>query len=110
MSLLKTDAWLLKIYIREEDRAEGKPLYKKILEVVKEKNLSGVTIFKAIMGYGPSREIRGISFLDIGSNLPILIEIVEEKEKIDLFLKEIEHLIKHGLIILLPVKVLKYEP
>ncbi|WP_038056735.1 DUF190 domain-containing protein [Thermodesulfobacterium hydrogeniphilum] len=104
------EAYMIKIYIREEDRIEGKPLYKKILEIVKEKNLSGVTIFKAIMGYGPSKKIRGISFLDLGSNLPILIEIIESKEKVEEFLKEINSLIQHGLVIAFPVKIVKYIP
>ncbi len=102
------DAYMIKIYIREEDRVEGKPLYKKILEIVKEKNLSGVTIFRAIMGYGPSRKIRAMSFLDIGANLPILIEVIENKENAERFLQEIKHLIKQGLVIMLPVKVIKY--
>ena len=104
------DAYMIKIYIREEDRVEGKPLYKKILEIVKEKNLSGVTIFKGIMGYGPSKKVRSFSFLDLGSNLPILIEIVETKEKVEEFLSEINHLIKHGLVIVFPVKIVKYLP
>jgi PII-like signaling protein len=104
------EAYMIKIYIREEDRVEGKPLYKKILEIVKEKNLSGVTIFKAIMGYGPSKKVRSLSFLDLGSNLPILIEIIETKEKAEEFLSEINSLIKHGLVIILPVKIVKYLP
>ncbi len=104
------EACMIKIYIREEDRFEGKPLYKKILEVVKEKDLSGVTIFKAIMGYGPSKKIRSASFLDLGTNLPILIEVIESKEKIEEFLKEINEIVQRGLIIIFPVEIIKYIP
>jgi len=108
--IVQEDAYMIKIYIREEDRVEGKPLYKKILEVVKENNLSGVTIFKAIMGYGPSKKIRSMSFLDLGSNLPILIEVIETKENAEKFLKEIDQLVTHGLVIMLPIKIIKYSP
>ncbi|NPA39237.1 MAG: DUF190 domain-containing protein [Thermodesulfobacteria bacterium] len=108
--LTQEDAYMIKIYIREEDRVEGKPLYKKILEVVKENNLSGVTIFKAIMGYGPSKKVRAMSFLDLGSNLPILIEVIETKENAEKFLKEIDQLVTHGLVVMLPIKIVKYTP
>jgi len=108
--LVHEEAYMIKIYIREEDRVEGKPLYKKILEVVKEKNLSGVTIFKAIMGYGPSKKVRAMSFIDIGSNLPVLIEVIETKENAEKFLAEIDHLVKHGLVVMFPVKIAKYVP
>ncbi len=106
--LVQEEAYMIKIYIREEDRVEGKPLYKKILEIVKEKNLSGVTIFKAIMGYGPSKKVRAMSFIDLGANLPILIELIETKENAEKFLSEIDKLIQHGLVVMLPVKIVKY--
>lgn len=72
---------ILRIYVREEDRVGRVPLYKKILDLAKENDLAGATIFRAIMGYGPSREIRQISFADLSSNLPIMIEIIDTDEK-----------------------------
>jgi len=110
MEVFNQDGLILRIYVREEDRFEGKPLYKKILELAKDKGLAGATIFRAIMGYGPSRKIRTLSFADLSSNLPIMIEIVDTEEKIKAFLKEINGLVKPGLITLQPITNVKNLP
>ncbi len=105
----KENYYLLKIYVREQDRAEGKPLYKKAIEIVEKEKLSGITILKAFMGYGPSKEIRGLSFIDLGSNLPILIEIIDTKENLEKFLKSFKAYFKHGLIVMVPVSIIEYK-
>lgn len=110
MEIYNQPGLILRIYLREEDRFERVPLYKKILELAKEQGLAGATIFKAIMGYGPSREIRRISFADLASNLPIMIEIIDTEEKIKPFIKKINGLIKHGLITLQPIYIIKNLP
>lgn len=110
MELTDQMGLILRIYVREDDRHEGKLLYKKILDLAMERGLAGVTIFRAIMGYGPSKKIRALSFADLSSNLPILIEIVDTKEKIENFIREIERIIKHGLITVQPIQIIKNLP
>jgi len=110
MEVFNQEGLILRIYVREEDRFEGKPLYKKVLEIAKDKGLAGATIFRAIMGYGPSRKIRSLSFADLSSNLPVMIEIVDTEEKIKAFLKEINGLVKHGLLTLQPITIVKNLP
>ncbi len=110
MEVYNQEGYILRIYVREEDRYEKMPLYKKILEMARESGLSGATVFRAIMGYGPSRKIRAISFADLSSNLPIMIEIVDTKEKLNKFLTEINGLVKHGLITLQPIVIIKNLP
>ncbi len=110
MELREQRGILLRIYIREDDRIEGKLLYKKILELAMERGIAGVTVFRAIMGYGPSKKIRTLSFADISSNLPILLEIVDTEEKIEKFIKEIEKIVKHGLITVQQVQIVKNLP
>lgn len=110
MELREQRGILLRIYIREDDRIEGKLLYKKILELAMEREIAGVTVFRAIMGYGSSKKIRTLSFADISSNLPILLEIVDTEEKIEKFIKEIEKIVKHGLITVQQVQIVKNLP
>lgn len=110
MELTDQRGLLLRIYIREDDRYEGKLLYRKILDLAMERGIAGVTVFRAIMGYGPSRKIRALTFADLSSNLPILLEIVDTKEKVESFLKEIEGMVKHGLITIQPVHIIKNLP
>lgn len=110
MELTHQKGLLLRIYIREGDRYEGKLLYRKILDLAMEKGIAGVTVFRAIMGYGPSKKIRALTFADLSSNLPILLEIVDTQEKIESFVREIEGMVKHGLITLQPIQIIKNLP
>lgn len=110
MEVFDQKGLILRIYVREDDRIEGKLLYKKIIEMAKEENIAGVTVFRAIMGYGPSRKIRTLSFADLSSNLPVMLEIVDTEENIKNFLSKINGLIKHGLITLQPIIIVKNLP
>lgn len=110
MEVYNQEGLILRIYVREEDRFERIPLYKKILELAKEEGLAGATIFRAIMGYGPSRKIRALSFADLSSNLPMMIEIIDTEEKLKKFLEKINGLVKHGLITLQPIVIVKNLP
>ncbi len=110
MEVYNQEGLILRIYVREEDRFERIPLYKKILELAKEEGLAGATIFRAIMGYGPSRKIRSLAFADLSSNLPVMIEIVDTEEKIKMFLQNINGLVNHGLITLQPIVIIKNLP
>lgn len=110
MEVFDQKGLILRIYLREADRVEGKLLYKKIIEMAKEENIAGVTVFRAIMGYGPSRKIRTLSFADLSSNLPVMLEIVDTEENIKNFLSKINGLIKHGLITLQPIIIVKNLP
>ena len=97
---------LVRVFIAEEDSFEGEPLYKYILEWCKENGIAGATVFKAFAGYGRHRTIRRPSLIP-KKNLPIVVEIIDEpqrvEEKLIPFLKEV---VKEGLITLETVYVL----
>ncbi|MCS7199406.1 MAG: DUF190 domain-containing protein [Caldimicrobium sp.] len=101
---------MLRIYVREQDRLEGKPLYKRIIELAKERDMAGVTVYRAITGYGPSKIIRTLSFADLSSNLPLVIELVDSEEKVKNFVALIKEKIQHGLIIIQEVFIIKNVP
>lgn len=105
---VESEAVLLRIHIGEADRYHGKPLYKKILEILREKGIAGATVLRGIAGYGKSTIIHTASILDISQDLPIVLEIVDTQEKIDRVLPEIEPLIENGLITMERVRVINY--
>jgi PII-like signaling protein len=105
---IEAEAILLRIHIGEDDKVDGKLLYKRIIEILIENNIAGATVLRGIMGYGASTRIHTISILDISSDLPIVIEVVDEEEKIESVLPKIEPLIKDGLITKEKVKIIKY--
>lgn len=101
------EALLVRIFIGEDDRHEGKPLYRYIVEFCKEKGIAGATVFRGLMGYGKSSVLHKSGLLSFSSDLPILIEVVDCEENINKILPELASLIKEGLITLERVKVVK---
>ncbi len=98
---------ILKIYISELDKAEGKPLYEFIMYKAKEFKLSGITIYKGIMGYGRHFHIHTDKILTLSENLPIIIEIVDEEKRLIEFIQYIKDYIKEGIISLEDVRVMR---
>jgi len=96
---------LLRIFTSEDEKFGGGPFYKYLLERAKESGLEGATVFRAIAGYGKTKELRKQKLFQLKSSLPVVIEIIDEEEKIKEFLGEIKG--KHnGLITLEDVEVI----
>lgn len=100
---------LLRIFIGESDRFEGKPLYEAIVHKAKEADLAGCTVLKGIEGFGASSRIHTAKILRLSEDLPIVIEIVDAEEKIDAFSRTIETMIQEGLVTIEKVAVLLYR-
>ncbi len=100
---------LLRIFIGEEDRLDGKLLYKKIVEFLRENDIAGATVLRGIMGYGASSRIHEASILSLSADLPVVIESVDTEDKIEKVLPTLTQWVKSGLITLEEVKVIKYK-
>ncbi|MEJ5173394.1 MAG: DUF190 domain-containing protein [Hydrogenothermaceae bacterium] len=105
---VQSEAVLLRIHIGEADKFEGKPLYKKILSVLRENKIAGATVIRGIAGFGKSTILHTASIIDISEDLPIIIEVIDREENINAVLPKIDDLIKDGLITMEKVKVIKY--
>jgi PII-like signaling protein len=105
---------LLRIFVGEADKLEGKPLFELIVRRARELGLAGATVVRGIEGFGAGSVIHKMSLLDLSVDLPIMIEIVDSEEKIISVIPEIENLIEKtgcgALITLEKVKVIKYSP
>ena len=83
------EAKLLRIFISNTDKLKHNPLYEVIVFAAKRYGLAGATVFKGTMGYGSSNIIRSVKFWEITEKLPIVIEIVDDAEKIEAFTEKI---------------------
>ncbi|MEJ5339912.1 MAG: DUF190 domain-containing protein [Aquificaceae bacterium] len=83
---------LVRIFLREDDRLEGKPAYRKVLELLKEYGVSGATVLKSIMGYGTTGELHYEGLEVLSYSLPVVVEFVEEESKA---MEAIKKLSKH---------------
>jgi len=105
----ESDAVLLRIFIGEDDKYDGKPLYKHLLEFFKKEHMAGVTVLRGIDGFGKSSHLHTTSILRLSADLPIVIECVDKKENIDKIKPMLDDIIKEGLITEEKVKIILYE-
>ena len=107
------DAKLLRIFLGESDKHNQQPLYETIVFEAKKQGLSGATVLRGIMGFGPNSKIHTAKLFDISSDLPIVVEIVDTLEKINDFLKIVEQLFEDsksgGLITMEKAEVIRYK-
>ncbi|MCC7146336.1 MAG: DUF190 domain-containing protein [Phycisphaeraceae bacterium] len=101
--------WLLRVFIGESDRWHGQPLYQAIVLKAREMHLAGATVLRGPMGYGANSRLHTASILRLSEDLPMVIEIVDSKEKIDAFLPHVDAMVAEGLVTLEEVRVFKYR-
>lgn len=102
------DALLLRIFIGENDKFEGLPLYEAIVLKAREMHVAGATELRGSMGYGHSSRLHTTKILRLSEDLPLIVEIVDEEAKINAFLPVLDSMMKSGLVTLEKVQVLQY--
>ena len=105
----KPEFILLRIFIGESDRYGGKPLYRYLLEMFKNEGLAGATVLRGISGFGKSSYIHSMAILQLSTDLPIVIEVVDRKEKIEIIKKKLKRKIEGGLKTEEKVNVIFYK-
>lgn len=107
---LPEDGVLLRIFIGEDDREPGGtgPLYEALVRRAREAQLAGATVLKGPLGFGRHSRVHSASLLELSTDLPIVIEIVDTDERIGSFLPTVDELVTEGLVTLESVRVLKY--
>ncbi len=102
------DALLLRIFLGESDRFEGRPLYERIVLAAREMQLAGATVLRGPMGFGRSSRLHTAKILRLSEDLPIVVEIVDGEDRIRAFLDALEPMMGSGLVTLEKVQVLRY--
>ena len=102
------DAVLLRIFFGEDDRFHNQPLHEAIVMKAREMHLGGATVLRGHVGFGHSSRIHTTKILRLSQDLPVIVEIVDSKEKIDLFLPVLDEMMSSGLVTIEKVQVLQY--
>ncbi|MER9420578.1 DUF190 domain-containing protein [Mesorhizobium sp. M0306] len=105
---IPTQAQLLRIFIGENDKADGRPLYEVIVLRAREMQIAGATVLRGAMGFGHSSRLHTTKILRLSEDLPLVIEIVDDEKKLAAFLPVLETIMTSGLITLEKVQVLQY--
>ena len=103
------EGYLLRIFIGESDKVGHKPLYEVIVLKAREAGLAGATVLRGVMGFGKNSVLHTTKILRLSEDLPMVVEIVDSREKVDAFLPLLDDLIKDGLVTLERVNVLHYK-
>jgi len=106
---LPSQASLLRIFIGESDKSDGRPLYEVIVEAARKRGFAGATVLRGFLGFGANSRIHTSKVLRLSEDLPIVVEIVDEEETIEAFLPELDALIGEGLVTLEKVRVITYR-
>jgi PII-like signaling protein len=105
---LPRQAAMMRIYTDEAARAGHKALFETIVCRARDQGLAGATVLRGPMGFGHSAVIRNASILDLSANLPLVIEIVDEEQKLRDFFQTLEGMDDVGLVTMEKVEVLHY--
>ena len=106
---IPSDGCLLRVFIGEGDKWHGQPLYEAIVLKARELHLAGATVLRGPMGFGAHSRLHTAKVLRLSEDLPMVIEIVDSREKIDELLPHIDDMVKEGLVTLEKVRVIKYR-
>jgi PII-like signaling protein len=101
---------LLRIFVGESDREPGgeRPLYEAIVIRAREAHLAGATVLKGPMGFGRHSRVHAAKLLELSTDLPVVVEIVDAEERVRDFLPTVDDLVTEGLVTLEAVRILKY--
>jgi len=107
-------AVLLRVFMGESDKFGHRPLYEVIVKKALDADLAGATVLKGVMGFGAAARIRTQKILDLSSDLPLVIEIVDEEDKISAFQIVLSELFERagcgGLVTLENIRIIHYLP
>ncbi len=109
MVKLEGEQTLMRIFIGESDRHGHRPLYEAIVELLRKQGLAGATVLKGSMGFGARSITHTDKFLRLSSDLPVVIEAVDARERIDAVLPLLDPMMAGGMITLEKAHVIRYS-
>lgn len=106
---LSENGQLLRIFIGESDTWHDQPLYRAIVLKARELGLAGATVLKGPMGFGANSLVHTTKLLELSTDLPVVVEIVDSAEKVQALLPFLDEAVTEGMITIEEVRVLKYR-
>jgi PII-like signaling protein len=111
----KGERTLMRIFLGESDRCasgrhKGKPLYEAIMLRLREEGCAGATVVRGIAGFGPSAKLHTGKVLRLSSDLPIIVEVVDEEEKLNRIMPMLDDMMGGGLVTMERAQVILYRP
>lgn len=106
---IEEDDILLRIFIGETQKHQGKLIYETIVLKARELDLAGATVIRGIMGFGADKRMHTVKILELTENLPMIVEIVDTEENIKKIIPFLDEVIEKGFVTFEKVHVFKYR-
>ena len=106
----KGERTLMRIFISEADRHKGQPLYRVLLEMLREQGFAGATVLKGVAGFGAHSVMHTDQLLRLSTELPLVIEVIDDEEKIQQIIPQFDGLMQGGMITLEKARIIRYRP
>ena len=107
---IEHNALMLRVYVSESRRYKGRDLYRALVDGMLAHGLRGATTLRGIEGFGSHRRVSCDRAVEAFTDLPILIEVVDDEDRIRSFLPTLELLLDDGLVTLERVQRVVYRP
>ena len=108
MRCITGEQCLMRIYIGESDRIKHKPLYQALVDLFRTNGFAGATVLRGVAGFGAHSVYHTDKLLRLSSDLPVIVEVIESRDRIDEIMPEIYTMMNGGLVTLEKVEVLRY--
>jgi PII-like signaling protein len=106
---IEGEGQLLRIFVGEQDRWEGLPLYEAIVRKARQEGLAGATVLRGLSGFGANSRIHTTRILRLSEDLPVVIEIVDKPERIEALLPMLDEMVQEGMMTLEKAHIIAYR-
>jgi PII-like signaling protein len=108
MRVLEGEQQLVRIFIGSRDKWGRQPLHRALLERLRKEGFAGATVISGTAGFGPHSVVHTINLLELSTDLPVLIEVVDSDEHVAKLLPILDEMVPEGMVTIEKVRVLKY--
>lgn len=110
MRVLEGEQWMVRIFVGESDRWQGRPLSDALVERLRKEGFAGATVLRGLAGFGARSVVHTSHLLELSQDLPLVIEVVDTEDQVKRLEPILDEMIADGLVTLEKVRVLKYKP
>ncbi len=100
---------LLRVFVGEQQKFEGKPVYEAIVEAARDMGLMGATVLRGMLGYGAHCKLHTAKVFMLSEDLPMVVEIVDTEDRIKDFIPLITKMNHKGLITIEKIRIIAYN-
>lgn len=110
MRVLDGERMLVRVFVGDDDKWHGKPLWRALVDRLRSEGFAGATVVHGVAGFGARSVVHTASLVELSADLPVVIEVVEDEAHVDRLTAILDEMMQDGLVTVEKVRVLRYAP